>query len=450
MAAVAYHHTKSLCPDCLGRIDALIYQVGAKVYMKKRCSEHGEFITLIWDGPPNYAGWDVKKIPWTPENPVPHSDRGCPFECGLCLEHRQQTCTALIEVTQRCNLTCKYCFSESSGANGADLTVPRIEAIYSMIAQSQPGSNIQISGGEPTVRDDLPEIVRLGRSKGFEFIQLNTNGVRLAEDQSYVKRLRSSGLSSVFLQFDGTEDAIHRQLRGRPLLAEKIKVIEHCGQNQIGVVLVPTLVPGINDCDLGAILNFAIARSPVVRGVHFQPVSYFGRFPEKSGDRITIPQILRKLESQTQGMVNKDQFAPPSCENPRCSFKGLFVLMPDNTLKSFRAEISSCCGKNTINAEDGAAGARRFVANKWSGVQFDASPELAPGIPLGQWDVTLERARTHSFSITGMAFQDVWNVDIERLKDCCIHVAADTERLIPFCAYNLTSKSGASLYRERK
>ncbi len=450
MAAIAYHHTKSLCPECLGRIDALIYQVGDKVYMKKLCSEHGEFITLIWEGPPNYAGWDVNKTPWTPENPAPNSGRGCPFECGLCPEHRQQTCTALIEVTQRCNLKCKYCFAESSGANGRDLPVPRIEAIYSMIARSQPESNIQISGGEPTVRNDLPEIIKLGRSKGFDFIQLNTNGIRLADDPSYVKSLSAAGLSSVFLQFDGTEDAIHQQLRARPLLAEKLKAIDHCGQNNIGVVLVPTLVPGVNDGNLGELMDFAAQRSPVVRGVHFQPVSYFGRFPGESGKRITIPRILRELESQTQGKITKNQFGPPLCENPKCSFKGLFAVMPDNTLRSFTNSSVCCSGDKPKKAEEGAAGARRFVASKWVGPKNQAKCPPVQDIPLGEWDLVLERMRTHSFSITGMAFQDVWNVDMERLKDCCIHVAPDTERLIPFCAYNLTSRSGKSLYREQK
>jgi uncharacterized radical SAM superfamily Fe-S cluster-containing enzyme len=307
--------------------------------------------------------------------------------------------------------------------------------------------NIQLSGGEPTVRDDLPEIAALGRSLGFSFIQVNTNGLRFAEDPSYVAALKEAGVDSAFLQFDGVDDAIYRELRGRPLLAEKEAAIAHCVEQGIGVVLVPTLVPGVNTEAIGAILDFALAHAPGVRGVHFQPVSYFGRYPEapRDADRVTIPEVIRAIAGQSGGKVSADAFIPPGCENALCSFHGNFVLMPDGKLQPWTQRKKRCCCQ-AERADEGAEKARDFVGKYW------AMPEPQADVPaggpsLGGWDLLLERAKTHVFCISGMAFQDAWNLDLERLRDCCIHTVSPDGRIIPFCAYNLTDAAGHALYR---
>jgi uncharacterized radical SAM superfamily Fe-S cluster-containing enzyme len=166
-------------------------------------------------------------------------------------------------------------------------------------------SNLQLSGGEPTLRDDLPEIVEVARRIGYSFIQINTNGLRLASDKEYLRRLQAAGLSSVFLQFDGVDDEIYRSLRGRALLDQKLGAVKNCGETGLGVVLVPTLVRGVNTGSVGAIVRQALQLAPTVRGIHFQPVSYFGRFPEKRGEegRLTLPELMRCLEEQTEGLI---------------------------------------------------------------------------------------------------------------------------------------------------
>ena len=439
--------TQSLCPECLRPVRAVRFSYGQDVYLSKTCPNHGEFRTVLWRGGPSYASWTRPKEPWQALNPAMAVEKGCPFDCGLCPEHRQQTCTALIEVTQRCGMRCAFCFAGSSADAGPDPDLRLIRGWYESARSNQAHCNIQLSGGEPTVRDDLPEIVALGRSIGFEFIQLNTNGLRLAAEPAYVEKLKEAGLASVFLQFDGTTEDVHRTLRKRPLLEAKKAAIRNCRANEIGVVLVPTVVPGVNDHELGEIVQFAMENLPTVRGVHFQPVSYFGRYstvPTDAG-RITIPEVIRGLELQTEGMVSTADFAPPGCENALCSFHGTFVLMPDGGLKSFSRQAESCsCGQP--KAEDGAAQTRRFVARQWSQPEQRTCCDTHESLSLGYWDVILERARTHTLAISGMAFQDAWNIDLERLKDCCIHVVARDGRLIPFCAYNLTSSSGQALY----
>jgi uncharacterized radical SAM superfamily Fe-S cluster-containing enzyme len=287
-------NTESVCPECLDRIPAVRVLRGEDVYLEKTCPEHGEFSTVIWRGKPDFTSWVRPKIPSFPKNPFTGVNRGCPYDCGLCPDHRQHTCCVLLEVTHRCDLHCPVCFADSGNDRHTDWSMSEIANWYERLMASGGPFNVQLSGGEPCMRDDLPEIIRLGRSYGFTFFQLNTNGLRLSHDNDYIEELRAAGLSTIFLQFDGTHDVIHKQLRGRELVDKKMAVIERCAELDLGVVLVPTLVPGVNTKDIGNIIHLALEHMPTVRGVHFQPISYFGRYPVSPNDamRITIPEVM--------------------------------------------------------------------------------------------------------------------------------------------------------------
>jgi uncharacterized radical SAM superfamily Fe-S cluster-containing enzyme len=442
--------TESVCPNCLSRIQAAYVLHGEDMYLEKTCPKHGEFRTIIWRGEPGYTAWTRPKTPSFPENPITEVKDGCPYDCGLCSDHRQHTCSVLLEVTQCCDLRCPVCFADAGDSQEGDWNIAEITAWYERLLAIGGPFNIQLSGGEPCLRDDLPEIIWTGRSYGFPFFQLNTNGLRLARDPAYLAELKAAGLSTIFLQFDGTRDDIYRQIRGRELLAKKMELIERCKAHDLGVVLVPTLVPGINTDDIGNIVRLALEHMPAVRGVHFQPISYFGRYPESPEDqaRITIPEVIRALQTQTGGLIQSNTFCPPGCENALCSFHSNFVLMPDGELKPLTRHGQESCNCKPIIAEEGAARTRTFVAANWSAPAPIAElPVLGSGPSLGGWDVFLERKRTHSFFISGMAFQDAWTLDLERLRDCCIHIARRDGRLVPFCAYNLTDRQGRSLYR---
>ena len=440
--------TDSVCPECLARIPAQRVQRGDDVYLRKVCVTHGTFETIVWRGQPAYTDWARPKIPAHPKKPFTPIDRGCPFDCGLCADHCQQTCTALLEVTQRCDLRCPFCFASAGSASISDPDLNTIDHWYRRLLEAGGPYNIQLSGGEPTLRDDLPDIVALGTSLGFNFIQLNTNGLRLAREAGYVQRLKAAGLSSVFLQFDGTRDDIFQQMRGVKLLDRKRAALEHCAEAGLGVVLVPTLVPGVNTDDLGNLIDFALQYFPAVRGVHFQPVSYFGRYPQApaDADRITIPEVMRAIEAQTQGRIKVENFTTSGCENALCSLHGNFVVMPNGDLRPWTQPTNAgCCAPQP--AEVGAAKTRNFVATYWSSTANIVSPDAIGTSPFGEWDVFLARTKTHTFCISGMAFQDAWNLDLDRLRDCCIHTVSPDGRLIPFCAYNLTDRHGQSLYR---
>lgn len=419
--------------------------------MEKSCPEHGRFKALLWRGSVPMEEWVRHKVPATINKPNTEVTHGCPYDCGLCADHRQHTCTALIEVTQRCNLSCSFCFADANGNGESDLTIDTIASMYGSIMETSGNCNIQLSGGEPTLRDDLPQIIALGHQLGFSFIQINTNGIRLGEDEAFVKQLQEAGLNSVFLQFDGTNDEIFKKLRGKPLLATKKKALENCRKYNIGVVLVPTLVSEVNDDDLGNIIDFGMAWVPTVKGVHMQPASYFGRIPNLpvEAKRLTLGDLMDRIEEQTHGRIKKSNFRPPGCENARCSFHGNYILQENNELVSVN-NSSRCCENE--KAEAGANKTKAHVSRKWRSDDLIAEKNrnvCQDDKEKDEWDAILERINCYSFSLSAMAFQDVWNLDLNRVKDCCIHVVNPQGQLIPFCMYNLTAKNGHSIYRKQ-
>ncbi|MBC17941.1 MAG: radical SAM protein [Desulfovibrio sp.] len=436
---------RSLCPVCLRPVSAHHETIGDETFLIKQCLQHGEFRVIVWRGQPDFHQWKRPKVPSMPRQPLTAVDQGCPLDCGLCDAHRQHTCTAVMEVTWRCNFGCPVCFASSGKTAPPDPTQEEIGRLFDRVRDVSGFCNVQLSGGEPTVRDDLFDLIRIGKAKGFPFIQLNTNGLRIAREPDYAAGLAEAGLDSVFLQFDGTDDVIHSALRGQALFESKLAAIDALAATGIGVVLVPTVVPGVNDHDLGAIIRLAAERSPGVRGVHFQPVSYFGRYPEPPADeqRVTLPELMRYLEDQTDGAIKAQDFQPPGCEHSHCSFHANYMVTESGSLQKLSAGTD--CGCLPRPASEGADKAKSFVKRQWSAPQRTLPMADAPDA----LDRFIERAGTHTLAVSAMAFQDAWTLDIERLKGCCIHIVSPDGRLVPFCAYNLTSMDGETLYRNK-
>ncbi|MCL2125337.1 MAG: radical SAM protein [Oscillospiraceae bacterium] len=520
--AAKVRHTLSVCPICMNRVAAEVVRRGNEHYIDKTCPEHGFFSTVVWRGNnPSYVEWGANYVPIDDA-----AEEGiiwdCPTRCGLCAGHLQKTCCALVEVTNRCDLRCPVCFAESGweeqelpepteqGQTVPEPTVsepserrqsvpePTVQRLSAQFAELVRNGNtfVQISGGEPTQRDDLIDIIKAAKAAGCENIQLNTNGIKLGGDKRYAKELREAGLSFVFMQFDGTEDDIHIKLRGRPLLSRKMAAIDNCSAASLGVTLVPTLVPGVNTHNIGDIVDFAISKSPAVRGVHFQPISYFGRYPHEpqNEERITLPEVLLAIEEQSGGKLSLGDFAPSRCDHPYCGFHGDFVVLPKKALLKLTVRSEApCCG------EDEHLKNRNFVARRWNrtepevaddgggvgdgggvcgahnvgdcegkgsiddddvgdgnsegasdgnsvsasdGVSVDANDGNSVGVM--ELDAFARRLKSHGFTITAMAFQDAYNLDIERLRRCSLHVSvrrddsSGVDGLVPFCARYMT------------
>ena len=433
--------TKSVCPVCLRVLDAEKRVGRDGIYLDKNCPEHGQFSALIWEGNmASYLRWNTRNSAVDPPKDGRAPEKGCPLDCGLCTEHLRKGCCVLLELTKRCNLRCPVCFA-SAGETAEDLPLSEIERQYDWLMAHGGPFNVQLSGGEPTVRDDLPEIIRLGREKGFTFFQLNTNGLRLAAEPDYAKKLKAAGLNTVFLQFDGLDDEVYRTLRGRPLKEEKLRCVEACAAAGLGVVLVPVVAAGVNEEQLGPILRYALEKSPAVRGVHVQPLSYFGRCSlERPARPLTIPAVLRLIEAQTEGLFRASDFTGGGAENPYCSFHAAYRLRADGSLKLLprRAEGGCCC-----TASDDS---RVSVAEQWNGEDpsFEEDGAMTETSALDEF---LLRARRATFTLSGMAFQDAWSLDLDRLRRCHICEVDGRYGMVPFCAYNLTDSEGRSLYR---
>lgn len=437
--------TKSVCPICLKVLQAeKVTGADGNIYMEKTCPEHGKFSVLIWEAClTDYMKWSLSSSVSEPPVNGKETDMGCPYDCGLCTDHLRKGCCMLLELTNRCNLLCPVCFAAAGEKEPSDLSMEEVEKQFDYLMAHGGPFNIQLSGGEPTMRDDLPQIIALGREKGFSFFQLNTNGIRLAEEPGYAEKLKAAGLNTVFLQFDGVSDTVYEKLRGRPLLDIKKKAIEFCTSAGLGVVLVPVIAPGVNDDQIGELLHFAMGRMPAVRGVHFQPISYFGRCEQKRPEKpLTIPKVLRLIEEQTDGRMNAADFTGGGAENPYCSFHASYMRRDDGTWKLLKPKAESCCCCTTSDDS------RNFVANQWSGEEEKLQLPDDELTETSALDEFLEKARKNTFAVSGMVFQDAYNLDLDRLKRCYICEVDSEFGMVPFCAYNLTDCSGKSLYRK--
>ncbi|MDR2801335.1 MAG: radical SAM protein [Desulfovibrio sp.] len=450
---------QSLCPVCLKTLPAELVRRKDSVFLLRNCPEHGEFAGLIWKGEPDFDAW-TRPRDTPPRLPAATaSGKGCPNDCGPCPEHRQKACTVLFEITRRCNLNCPVCFASSGGADAPDAEDlgQRLHRIRSLAGEVV----LQFSGGEPTLRPDLPELIRQARAL-FPAVQLNTNGVLLGRDADLARVLADSGLSWVFLQFDGTKDEIYMKLRGRPLLDVKLEAVRRCGEAGLPVVLVPTLAAGVNDKDLGNLLRLGLSLAPTVRGLHLQPMTLSGRnLPgrETPDLYLTLPETLQAVCAQSEGLVRPEHAFAPCCEHERCSFHFRYRKTPSGKLFPLRGPEDGCCSppsdaccspageggraEGGSHADpSGADGARRAVEavrRAWErGEATDAGDAF---------DAFIAKARSEIFSITCMAFQDCRNVELERLGGCCVFVYVHPDRLIPFCAYNMTSLDGTPLHR---
>ena len=410
--------TRSVCPVCLKNIPAaLCREADGRIYLEKTCPAHGDFRALVWQGKRDFDAWLIEEPPMA----AGEGER-CSKDCGLCGNHQAGSCCVLLEVTRRCNLRCRFCFADGGSAE-ADPSADQLEAAITDIVKKCGPVLLQLSGGEPTLRDDLPRLVRFAKDAGCSCVQLNTNGLRLAREPDYAARLAEAGLDIVFLQFDGTDDAIYETLRGAPLLRQKTEAIRVCDALRLGVTLVPTVVPGVNDHALGEIVRFAADHVPAVRGVHFQPVSYFGRAEAAPEERYTLDRLMADLTAQAG--IAADAFLPSRCDHPLCGFHAAFLL-EENGLRPL-ARFRHASRKRGC-AEDN----RAYVARHWR----RAPDEPQPADDM-DFDTFLYRLRQRSLTLSAMAFQDAMNLNVERLRQCTLHVYR-SGAIVPFCAHYLT------------
>jgi uncharacterized radical SAM superfamily Fe-S cluster-containing enzyme len=459
--------TRSICPECLKAIDATIFEDDGKVFIKKECPEHGAFQELYWSDYDQYVR--AEKFRFDGEgvsNPRTEKKNGCPYDCGICPEHKSHTALAIIDVTNRCNLTCPICFANAAAAGY--VYEPTKEQITGMLENLRankpvPATALQFSGGEPTIRKDLFDFIRKAKELGFSHVEINTNGLRLSQSVDYCRDLKAAGASTIYLQFDGLTPDVYKFIRGVDLLDIKMKAIENlraAGFNSI--VLVVTLVKGVNDHQLGDIINFAVKNFDVVRCINVQPVSLCGRLPqtEREKMRITIPDFMKKVEEQTNGTVKVSDFFPvPSVAivskaigalkgrryleftaHPHCGMATyLFIendqIKPITQLANVEKFFESMKNVYTKASEGHKTRAYLSLLGSLRHVKLSFMRKLLPIVTKGDYK-SLGDLQRQSLLLTSMHFMDPYNFDLERVQRCLIHYAVPDGRIIPFCTMN--------------
>jgi uncharacterized radical SAM superfamily Fe-S cluster-containing enzyme len=459
----------SICPICNLVIPAKIYEEDGKVYITKTCQEHGEVTDLYWGDYEEYIrAQGFEHLGAKLENPQTETRKGCPYDCGICPEHKSHTVLALIDVTNRCNLKCPICFTNAGQAGY--LYEPSKEQIREMMVnllknKPVPPPAIQFTGGEPTVRDDLPELIKMAMDMGFVHSQVSSNGLKMAESVEYCHTLKKAELSTVYLQFDGVTSEPYIRARGLDLLDVKLRAISNLREaGFMSIVLVPVLMKGVNDDQVGDIIRFAIDHKDCVRCVNFQPVSITGRIKkeERESMRITIPDLIQLAEEQTGGLIKRNDWYPVSATGPFCQFLSnakeekfvdlsphphcgvgayLFIdgekvtplsdhLNIEDLLKSVEAA--------NLRLEQGKTVRARLTAVSWilRNIKFRQLYNFISLLIYKSDYHSLDRLHHRMILISSMHFMDTYNFDLERVQRCVIHYAVPDGRIIPFCTMN--------------
>lgn len=447
---IYYEYTNSLCNECLKVIPAKIVFKDNKVYLLKHCSEHGEQLELLEHDIEYFKHKRDFDKAGTVTKTQTEVKNGCPYDCGLCPNHDQHSCINLIEVTDKCNMCCNTCYASSGKGKDKDLKTIKKMIDFAAKAEGGRGEVLQVSGGEPTLHKDIIEIIEYAREK-FQYVMLNTNGIRIAEDLDFVKELsKFKGRFEIYLQFDSFDDDIYTKIRGKSLKKIKEQAINNLKEYNIPITLVMTLERDLNDKEIGKVITYGIETSNI-RGVNIQPVAYFGR---KNGNidrknRVTLTDTIRLIEEQTKKMIVKEDFVPLPCNVERVSLtylyktkNGFLPITRTNNIKKLLPYINNTF---TFKIEDALTNGRDIIFGSCCNPLIFLK-EFKKFVPKDfmSWDIEerSEYVSNNTFRITITSFLDRYNFDIKSMQKECAHIVTEDLKRIPFSSYNI-------IYREK-
>ena len=443
--------TRSICPECKRVIDAQIIIRTNKVYMRKRCPDHGWFEGLISSDAEMY----VDSIKFNKPGTIPlefstEVKEGCPLDCGLCPEHKQHICLALIEVNTGCNLNCPICFANAGP--GYSLTMEQVEKMLDRFVEIEGDPEVvQFSGGEPTIHPQILDMIQAARDRGIGNVMINTNGVRIAKDDRFLEGLAKLK-PAIYFQFDGLTDDTYRAIRGEDLLETKLRALDRLAEADLDVALVAAIERGINEHEVGAILKFGLGH-PAVRGVVFQPVTHVGRHISFDPmNRMTIPDVIHGIVDQSDGQFILEDFVPVPCCFPNCQVNS--YALTDGTeviplprmldVNKYLDYITNRAFPKVPSAADiqtaleglwsasAVAGAEK-TARLIQGACTDGNGICELPLSLGE---DLSHLKKYIFQIGIKDFLDPYTFNVKQVMKCCVAVLVPDGRAIPFCAYN--------------
>jgi len=446
-----YDVAVSICSTCLNKVEGKILFENGNVYMLKRCPVHGFERVLMADDVDYYRRCReiFLKPPEMPNHYNTPVKWGCPYDCGLCPDHEQHSCLTLIEVTDFCNLRCPICYASSGPERRQHRDLKTIERMLDAVVRNERRPDvIQISGGEPTLHPDFFRILDMARERPLQHLMLNTNGTRIATDPEFAHRLAQymPGFE-VYLQFDSLDEGPLRELRGADLRSTREAAVARLNELGISTTLVVTLKRGLNDHELGRIIEYAIAQ-PSVRGVVFQPIQVAGRFDgfDPAKNRLTLTEVRRRILEQSSRFRPED-IIPVPCHPD--SLAMAYALKIDGKLVPLTGLVSPDVlingARNTIVFEADES----LQKNLFKTFSTNHSPQSASAslrdllccLPKVAAPESLDYRNV--FRVLIMQFIDAHSFDVRSVKKSCVHIAhPDGKRLIPFDTYNLFYRDG--------
>ncbi|MBL0745237.1 radical SAM protein [Chryseolinea lacunae] len=444
-----YDFTLSLCPECLKRIDAKIVFEDDKVYMLKRCPEHGASKVLIADDVPYYKNIrNYNKPSETPYTFNTSTHFGCPYDCGLCPDHEQHSCLTVVEITDRCNLTCPTCYAGSSPTYGRHRTLEEVKKMLdAVVANEREPDVIQISGGEPTLHPQLFEILDYAKSLPIKHVMLNTNGITIAKDFEFTKRLATYAPDfEIYLQFDSFRPEVLQSMRAANLLSIREQALANLNALNLSTTLVVTIQKNLNDDEIGKIIDFALLQ-PCVRGVTLQPTQIAGRLEnfDTLTDRITLTEVRRKILEQTD-VFNADDLIPVPC-NPDALVMGYALKLSGQVFPLTRyvnpADLLDN-SRNTIVYEQDEQLHSKMINLFSTGNSIEGATEKLHSLLCCLPQIHApELSYNNLFRVIIMQFIDAYNFDVRSVKKSCVHIVNKDYKIIPFETMNL-------FYRDEK
>jgi hypothetical protein len=440
-----YDVVVSICSTCYRKVEGKIVFQDGRVLMTKRCPEHGTETVLVADDVDYYRRCREVfiKPPEMPNHFNTPVRYGCPYDCGLCTDHEQHSCLTLLEITDHCNLDCPICYASSGTHRQSYRGMAEIERMLDAIVRNEGHPDVvQLSGGEPTTHPDFFAVLDAARARPIRHLMVNTNGLRIATDEAFAERLGDYAKGfEVYLQFDSFERDALLALRGADLRRIRERALERLNALGISTTLVVTLKKGLNDREIGAILDFAV-QQPAVRGVTFQPIQDAGRTErfDPATDRLTLTEVRRGIYEQSS-LFRAEDVVPVPCHPD--SLAMAYALKLDGRVVPLTGMIDPQVliegGRNTILFEQDLgvrAGLFRLFATNHSPESAACSlhdllcclPKVSAPSSIGYQNV---------FRVLIVQFIDAHAFDVRSVKKSCIHIVHPDGRLIPFDTYNL-------------
>ena len=440
--------TQSLCPTCLKLVPAKIISKEQRVYFRKTCPEHGVVEDFVCSDVRAYDRHELDEPAKLPLTVATESQKGCPYDCGLCPEHEQHTCVGLAEITSSCNLKCPMCFA-SSGPGGKHWTFEEFTRVVdNFVRQEGEPDVLQISGGEPTIHPEFLRMTRYAYSKPIQVVMINTNGIKIANDPALVEALASMrDRLEIYLQFDGFAQKTYEALRGESLTDVKLRALDALAKHGIRSTLVCTVQHGINLGEVGAIVKFGLER-PWVRGASFQPATYVGRHtnPADLENRVTTPDVVRALVEQTGGILTAEDFLPIPCAHPNCHmmtylYRAGGTAVPVSRFLNLRDNADLVANTLVYTPQKAKAIVRAFLDRK-DGCCAGSGGCSPVGSSFVETALSEKLSGAEMFRITLTAFLDKHIFDTRRVMKCCIAHLLPSGHTVPFCAYNTLYRDG--------